>query len=569
MILKNDVIFLRARGKVVKKLSFSRTAWKMAATSWFWIAFAISCQFNGASCQLEYCNKATSGNKDLTPHDVSITVTVTASYNYTVYFQKWTITIRCFKEKGGFPTFMDSREEKDTNKKEIDAALVDSEEEAFYFFKGLQVCKYLNGLLSLCESGETKIDVLKALYRGRSGGFARVVHAATERDGHFFFDLVDFIIDQAVARERHRQWWVQSRNVNEFTVVARNQVPNSEVQLNRQMTAITTLINDRKKGVVFFGNFFAVYDMSITKPLVMDIDGREHFSSSLWLGCPAEVCFDASVDAAINIQDGSGDIFCFRGPWHWYANPNTKPAPTYERNFRYGLLVENIDAAFQHGDIGYFIAGEDFYSINLLNSDTSLQLGKIGPFFPELSQQTRTVDAAFTHNDTLLVISGTRIWTYMKNPDVANSWRIVSQDMISKLWDRPPNGIDAAVQSPSTATQKDQVLFFKGSFVYIYDYGLKERPKGPPEPLIKRHLLQRYLYTCLDNFYAQYTKPLNLLDMNSFEAYRNKFETTGDFRTPASRLVLVLIVVAVVAFVLVIGFSIFYFTKNRPNLPTQ
>lgn len=255
-------------------------------------------------------------------------------------------------------------------------------------------------------------------------------------------------------------------------------------------------------------------------------------SSSIWIGCPPEICFDGQVDAVASVDENT--IHLIRGKYTWHCRlplTTTSNEPTPTRHlYLSGSSLGFVDAAVEFGNNRlYVIVGQriQLFRNNALEQGAASIANLIAGY-------PMPIDAAFRIDDKYYLISENRYSAY--EIDVQSAITAVKEEentLLINKWPGLPLEIDAATNL------KDNVAFFSGNFVFLASRTRRSK--------VKMELIQNTLFPCQNTFYRDTAKALQLSNFQDFKTYRLGFQPPFDNTGSSSSWFLTVVIVTIVA----------------------
>ncbi|KAI1290725.1 hypothetical protein HDE_07857 [Halotydeus destructor] len=310
--------------------------------------------------------------------------------------------------------------------------------------------------------------------------------AATQfRDGPFFLSL------GMMSSDRNIMQITTNKKRNPVSTLS----PGSSYNKNNTPSAIQWLHSEGDLDIllVFFQDIVGIHEVDLlnfNQPIVINATNVNYRSSSDWLGCEPEFCFDATVDGA---SDGiAGTLRLYHGEYIWTIDG--------ERVSVIRGLFHNLDAVFYHNGQTYHFKDGDIV--------TTGDIFTPHPISKYFKNRDQPVEAAFHYNNlTWLINDGTYV-AYQFSNSIFTEYSGANYSMFQSL----PLAIDGA------AVYEGRVHFFSDNFHYL---------RSDNEHSGDAMLTQKFAKSdCNSRYYQQsnQAKLLGIRNKQQFRAYRLRFK---------------------------------------------
>ncbi|KAI1281950.1 hypothetical protein HDE_13177 [Halotydeus destructor] len=275
------------------------------------------------------------------------------------------------------------------------------------------------------------------------------------------------------------------------------------------MTVVPPMQSDQVKMAVVINDLVGIYDFKFSLPAnqIALKSSINYQQTKSWAGCPADMCFDGSVDSA-SALDGAGDMALYKGTFLYklakiggqLTQPTALPTDS-----------THTDAAFILDDGHVFIRGSSY-----VGNHIPAHLPTLDPSKQYDAAFVVKMHAAIGWREALVLIENRNLHAY----DITNaSLREVEAPDLEGV----PFPVDGALalNGPSGA----DIVFLKDNFFMV----IHLNTSGAISVKTDLTLMQGNLFQCPDDFYkwAKASKMLGLHSYDEFATYRMQFKPTG------------------------------------------
>ncbi|KAI1278456.1 hypothetical protein HDE_14340 [Halotydeus destructor] len=301
-------------------------------------------------------------------------------------------------------------------------------------------------------------------------------------------------------------------------------------------TALVSVMNyDRniEKIVAFHGNITGYYDYDESRNNLLTINRKiDYQSSSPWLGCIFEICFDGRIDS-ITRTDNADSYRIYRGRFNRRIHGPSYRGWSPNGNSWHQAIDRLPDIS--NSSTAYL---SSFITVCSVQASTSKPKRFVCSYkFPNLTVITSAgnLDAIFVLNETRLIyiISDDHYITYRADSLNRLNFTYIEHGRLSDLWNGLPSEIDGATRS----LDNTQIIFTRENFIFYANLTSMKQNGSAQEPkLIQEDLDQE---KCDDQFYATSKEAalLNISNFQEFKTYKLQFlppVITTTSRTPTA-----------------------------------
>ncbi|KAI1278425.1 hypothetical protein HDE_14334 [Halotydeus destructor] len=281
-------------------------------------------------------------------------------------------------------------------------------------------------------------------------------------------------------------------------------------------TAFASVMNygrNTERIIAFHGDIMGYYDYDESRNNPLSISRKiDYQSSSPWLGCIFEICFDGRIDSITRTDDVDA-YRIYRGRFNRrFHGPSYRGWSAHDYFFHQAVDrlpdISNSSTAYLGSRLPKCIiqtstgTGQDFICSKKLANLT-------------LISSAGVLDAIFVLNETRLIyiISNDKFITYRADSLNRSDFTYIEHGFLSDLWYGLPSEIDGATRS----LDNTQIILTRENFIFYASLtSMKQNGRAQEPKLIQEALDQE---KCDDQFYAT-SKEAALLNISSFQDFK-------------------------------------------------